>query len=76
MTYQILSSDGVKTYTCSNYLDGRWTCNCPHWLFRLKGKSSCKHIDEAKLHEAQLEHIFINVDWTEPIVNFNMLKVS
>ncbi len=35
----------------------RWTCTCPHFVIRLKGKSNCKHIDYVIDHNKQQERI-------------------
>lgn len=44
-------------YTVIRKGDGSFTCNCPHYLFRLRhSKSNCKHIKLVK----QLGKGFIN----------------
>jgi len=66
MTYYIQSSDKSKTYTCLED-KGKWSCTCPHYLFRLRGKGCCKHIDEAKtVATIDPEMAWRSIDWESP----------
>lgn len=67
MLYNILSSDKTSWYQVIKNQD-KWSCTCPHWIFRLKKKSVCKHIEEAKkLLNLSAEDIFSNIDWEDPV---------
>lgn len=51
---QVKSLTSGATYDITIYVDGRWTCSCPHWIHRCKrlGKD-CKHIIGEKLRRAE-----------------------
>ena len=64
----IPSSDRSKYYSCYRSDEGRWSCDCPHYTFRLRGKGACKHIDVAKKMDAMsVEELIANIDWEDPI---------
>jgi hypothetical protein len=65
--YRIPSERKKDQYYSVVDRDGRWSCSCPHWGYRLKGKAACKHIDIAKTHDARMENImrsFEGLDFT------------
>jgi predicted nucleic acid-binding Zn finger protein len=71
--YSVESSKGSTRYKVTEYEDGKWACDCPHFLFRLrKSGTACKHIDLIKkanadyqVELAQIEVEFANIEWKE-----------
>ena len=45
--WQVLSSDGKRTYTVSVTIDGVWSCSCVGWTRHMPRKD-CKHIKAKK----------------------------
>lgn len=46
---EVQSHSGASTYIVTRDEDqgGRWTCTCPHWVYRCNDSGDdCKHIDE------------------------------
>ena len=50
-------SDKTKQYKVVCHYDRTWKCSCPHWIYRLKGRSACKHISMTKIAIRYLEGI-------------------
>lgn len=69
--FKIVSRDTGKAYEVW-FKSGRWSCSCPHWMFRLrKTGAQCKHIEDAKNHDKrqaeiqdELERNWDKLDWS------------
>lgn len=61
MKYEVRSFDSARKdkppYVVEAHDQGkRWSCTCPHWLYRLaKSGTRCKHIDQVIADNAQQE---------------------
>ena len=55
--WEVISSDLSKQYKVVCHYDRTWKCSCPHWIYRLKGRSACKHISMTKIAIRYLEGI-------------------
>ena len=53
--WDVVSSNKSKQYRVIKDRTDKWKCSCPHWIYRLKGKSNCKHISMTKMALRYLE---------------------
>ena len=53
--FKFNSQSSNKEYTTIKYDDGSFSCNCPSWIFKRGDVRNCKHIDEVKCKEANVE---------------------
>lgn len=61
MRFELVSYDSGKLYEVG-CTDGKWWCSCPHFIFRLKKKSACKHIVQKKEEVAEQDRLMA-LDW-------------
>lgn len=51
-------NDEPETFPVGDWMvirkDGHYTCNCPHFTLKLRGKSDCKHIKSVKAEQGKL----------------------
>ena len=83
MKYEIKSSSSAKFYTVEAHDHGKWwSCNCPHWVYRMRPiKGRCKHIDAVIKHnklqevlQADIARQFESgsgIDWLEQPVKLD-----
>ena len=52
--YEHESSSSSKIYKVIMYDDGSFSCNCPSWIFKRGEVRGCKHIEEVKCEEVNV----------------------
>ena len=48
------SQSSSKIYKVIKYDDGSYSCNCPSWIFKRGEVRGCKHIEEVKCEEVNV----------------------
>ena len=51
-----------KKYTIKRKLDGKFTCNCPSWIFNHSGDRTCKHTRAILESGDNIEVLFMHAD--------------